>query len=214
MGELAARRGVRGEVRPRTSFAYGAGEVFADQARVSDLAVVSLDLALGMPGRLLLSTVAFSSGRPVLMVPEASGMPRMPKRVLVAWDASPAAARAVAGALPFIRQADETVVATVTEDTALRAGQSGIELTHLLARHGASASFAAVRGDGRGALASLTECAWDQRGTTRLYIPSEVQFWSSRTVDLSGIHEQLEREGVKRIVAVLELAKSSCVARR
>jgi hypothetical protein len=41
-----------------------------------------------------------------------------------------------------------------------------------------------------------------------------VQFWSSRTVDLSGIHEQLEREGVKRIVAVLELAKSSCVARR
>jgi dynein heavy chain len=112
-------------------------------------------------------------------------------------------------------------------------------------------------------MASLTECAWDQRGTTRLYIPSEegldtpevaakqkelvqrlestlihwtrqikevvnrqeeggdaddagplaeVQFWSSRTVDLSGIHEQLEREGVKRIVAVLELAKSSCVA--
>ena len=114
-------------------------------------------------------------------------------------------------------------------------------------------------------MASLTECAWDQRGTTRLYIPSEegldtpevaakqkelaqrlestlihwtrqikevvnrqeeggdaddagplaeVQFWSSRTVDLSGIHEQLEREGVKRIVAVLELAKSSCVEGR
>jgi nucleotide-binding universal stress UspA family protein len=159
VGELAARRGVRGEVRARTSFAYGAGEVFADQSRVSDLAVVSLDLALGMPGRLLLSTVAFSGGRPVLMVPEAAGMPGMPKRVLVAWDASPAAARAVAGALPFIRQADETIVATVTEDTALRAGQSGIELTHLLARHGANASFAAVRGDGRGALASLTECA-------------------------------------------------------
>ena len=43
---------------------------------------------------------------------------------------------------------------------------------------------------------------------------AEVQFWSSRTVDLSGIHEQLEREGVKRIVAVLELAKSSCVEGR
>ena len=63
-------------------------------------------------------------------------------------------------------------------------------------------------------MATLTECAWDQRGTTRLYIPSEVQFWSSRSVDLSGIHEQLEREGVKRIVAVLELAKSSCVEGR
>ncbi len=158
-GELAARHGVRSEVRPRTSFAYGAGEVFADQARVSDIAVVSLDLTLGLPGRLLLSAVAFASGRPVLMVPEATGLPRMPKRVLVGWDASPAAARAVAGALPFICRAEETIVATVTDDTALRAGQSGIELTHLLARHGAHASFTAVRGDGRGALAALTECA-------------------------------------------------------
>jgi len=158
-GELAARRGVRGEVRPRNSFAYGAGEVFADQARVSDLAVVSLDLTLGLPGRLLLSAAAFASGRPVLMVPESAGLTRMPKRVLVGWDATPAAARAMAGALPFIRQADETIVATVTDETALRPGQSGIELTHLLARHGAHASFIAVRGDGRGILESLTECA-------------------------------------------------------
>ena len=157
--DLAARRGVRGEVRARTSFAYGAGEVFADQARVSDLAVVSLDLARGLSGRLLLSAVAFASGRPVLLVPEATGLPRMPKRVLVAWDASPAAARAVAGALPFIRQADETIVATVADEAALRPGQSGIELTHLLARHGARASFVTVRADSRGVLASLGDCA-------------------------------------------------------
>ncbi len=159
VGELAARRGVKAEVRSRTSFAYGAGEVFADQTRVSDLAVVSLDLTLGLPGRLLLSAAAFASGRPVLMVPEAAGLARMPKRVLVAWDASPAAARAAAGALPFIRQADETIVATVTDDTALRPGQSGIELTHLLARYGAHASFMAVPAARRGVLESLMECA-------------------------------------------------------
>jgi nucleotide-binding universal stress UspA family protein len=158
-GELAARRSLRGEVRARTSFAYGAGEVFADQARVSDLAVVSLDLALGLPGRLLLSAAAFASGRPVLMVPQEAGLPRMPRRVLVAWDASPAAARAVAGALPFIRLADETIVATVTEDAALRPGQSGIELTHLLARHGARASFAQLPAARGGILATLTHCA-------------------------------------------------------
>ena len=38
---------------------------------------------------------------------------------------------------------------------------------------------------------------------------AEVQFWSSRTIDLSGIHEQLERAEVAHIVAVLEQAKSS-----
>mgnify|MGYP003683596549 CR=1 FL=1 len=38
---------------------------------------------------------------------------------------------------------------------------------------------------------------------------AEVHFWDSRTIDLSGIHDQLERPGVKTIVAALEAAKSS-----
>lgn len=156
---LAARRGVRGEVRARSSFAYGAGEVFADQARVSDLAVVTVDLAQGVAGRLLLSAPVFGSGRPVLVVPEAAGLATLPKRVLVGWDASPAAARAVAGALPFLQRAEETVVATVSEDKALRPGQSGVELTHLLARHQVRASFAAVPAGGGGALAALVGAA-------------------------------------------------------
>ena len=37
----------------------------------------------------------------------------------------------------------------------------------------------------------------------------EVDFWRRRTVDLSGIRAQLEREGVKRIVQVLQQAASS-----
>ncbi len=155
---LVARRGVRGEVRARSSFAYGAGEVFADQARVSDLAVVSVDLAQGVAGRLLLSAAVFGSGRPVLVVPETAGLARHPKKVLVGWDASPAAVRAVAGALPFLQRAEETVVATVSEDKALRPGQSGVELTHLLARHQVRASFAAVPAGG-GALAALVGAA-------------------------------------------------------
>ena len=36
---------------------------------------------------------------------------------------------------------------------------------------------------------------------------AEVRFWGDRTLDLSGIHNQLERNGVKQIVAVLDLAK-------
>lgn len=38
---------------------------------------------------------------------------------------------------------------------------------------------------------------------------SEIEFWRSRTVDLGGISEQLGRAGVRQIVRVLELAKSS-----
>ena len=41
----------------------------------------------------------------------------------------------------------------------------------------------------------------------------EIKFWRSRTVDLSGISEQLQRADVTKVVAVLDAAKSSCVAR-
>jgi len=40
----------------------------------------------------------------------------------------------------------------------------------------------------------------------------EIHFWRSRTVDLSGIKEQLNRPGVLKIVAVLTAAKSSFLA--
>jgi nucleotide-binding universal stress UspA family protein len=156
-----ARRGVRGEVRARSSFAYGAGEVFADQVRVSDIAVLCQDPAQGMAGRLVLSGAVFDSGRPVLVVPEATGLAQLPKRVMVGWDASPAAARAVAGALPFLRQAEETVVATVSGDKTLRPGQSGVELAHLLARHQVRASFTPVAGGSGGPMAALAAAARD-----------------------------------------------------
>jgi nucleotide-binding universal stress UspA family protein len=156
---VAQHRGISCEVRPRSSFAYGAGEVFADLLRVSDLGVLSLDLVNTMSGRMVLASAAYRSGRPVLLVPDVMDFPSLPRRIVVGWDGSPAAARAVAGALPLIRRAEETVVATVSDDKELRPGQSGIALTHLLARHGAAASFSTVRADGRGAMRALSDCA-------------------------------------------------------
>jgi len=40
----------------------------------------------------------------------------------------------------------------------------------------------------------------------------EIQFWRSRTQDLSGISEQLADEGINKIVKILELSKSSYLA--
>lgn len=41
----------------------------------------------------------------------------------------------------------------------------------------------------------------------------EIEFWRSRTVDLSGISAQLQREHVRKVVSVLEGAKSSYLER-
>ena len=40
----------------------------------------------------------------------------------------------------------------------------------------------------------------------------EIEFWHSRCADLSGISEQLDKPGVKRIQSILEHSKSSYVA--
>ena len=40
----------------------------------------------------------------------------------------------------------------------------------------------------------------------------EIEFWRSRCADLSGISDQLDKPGVKRIQSILEHSKSSYVA--
>ena len=40
----------------------------------------------------------------------------------------------------------------------------------------------------------------------------EIEFWKNRCADLSGISDQLDKAGVKKITLILETAKSSYVA--
>jgi hypothetical protein len=137
-------RGLRFEVRGRSSFAYGVGEVLADQMRVSDLGIVSFGPGADAGERFVASAGIFSSGRPLLLVPPGRVAAGHPSRLVLAWDASTASVRAVHGALPFIKRAEAVTVVSVTDDKDFRPGQSGVELTHLLARHGAQATFRPV----------------------------------------------------------------------
>jgi len=142
-------RGLRSEVRGRSSFAYGVGEVLADQMRVSDIGIMSFGSGADVGKRFVATGGIFSSGRPMLLVPPGRSTPSVPSRIVVAWDATPAAVRAVHGALPFMKRAESVTVVSVTDDKEFRPGQSAVELTHLLARHGAKADLQPVqRGSG------------------------------------------------------------------
>ena len=39
----------------------------------------------------------------------------------------------------------------------------------------------------------------------------EIDFWKNRCADLSGISDQLDKSGVKKVTTILEMAKSSYV---
>lgn len=139
--QACAARGVRVELRGRSSFAFGIGQNFADQMRVSDIGVMCFDVGAGLAQRFMASGGLFSSGRPLLLVPRNWGVAAHPSRIVLAWDATPAAVRAVHGALPLITRASAVTIVSVTDDKEFRPGQSGAELAHLLARHGANATF-------------------------------------------------------------------------
>ena len=93
--------------------------------------------------------VVLSAGRPVLFVPYAGRFAKVGGRVLVAWNASREAARAVSDALPFLARAQRVEVVAFDAD---KGGDHGEAPAHdialFLARHGVKAIAAEQAGTG------------------------------------------------------------------
>ena len=106
---------VVGQFDPRASAAYGAAADLAEH------------LVLG-------------SGRPVLAVPYSGHFPTLGTRVMVAWDASREAARAVADALPVLSDATSVSTLSINPESGDAAGTHGdlpgADIALHLARHG------------------------------------------------------------------------------
>jgi nucleotide-binding universal stress UspA family protein len=118
------------------------------QARYCDLVVVAQAAPAGDPPPQpadLPACLLLSSGRPVLTVPAMCALADPARHVLVAWDGSVEAARAVADALPLLRIAQRTTVLGFGDET-VHAG-SGMQdcerLAAWLGRHGIEAQVAA-----------------------------------------------------------------------
>jgi nucleotide-binding universal stress UspA family protein len=110
--------------------------------------------------------VVLNSACPVLIVPAAAQLASLGQRVLVAWNGSRAAARALRDALPFLQRAASVLIAVI--ETPLAGGgpdeQSGAALLALLARHGIKAEVVrrSVQDDaGHGLLGLVAELDCD-----------------------------------------------------
>ena len=111
------------------------------QSRYADLTVMGqFDSAATIPGVMsnLPELVVLGSGRPVLIVPYI-GQPAFPlQRILVAWDGSLSASRAITLALPLLLRAsavDVVVMQTADKNDDTHGDQAGADLTLFLARH-------------------------------------------------------------------------------
>ena len=93
----------------------------------------------------------FESGRPVLLLPEGTSWELSTSfdTIVVAWDHSRPATRAVADALPLLQAAKRVHVVTVVDEKRLVKPRSGVELSKHLARHGVEVAFEEVHAKGR-----------------------------------------------------------------
>jgi nucleotide-binding universal stress UspA family protein len=133
---------------------YGS-ESFAGESGLAALPTVrSADLIVAQqvdPGAASVSTgdieaLLFESGRPVLLVPYARETRRVTvRRVLVAWNGSKEAARAVFDALPFVRKAETTEILVIDGE---ENGSDAKGIAAALARHGAKAAVTELASGG------------------------------------------------------------------
>ena len=112
-------------------------------SRHADLAVIGQENpdrgAFGASADLA-ENVALASGRPVLIVPYVGTYSNVGRRVMVAWDASREAARAVADALPVLQAAESVVTLSANPGSGPRPDRHGdlpgADIARHLARHG------------------------------------------------------------------------------
>jgi nucleotide-binding universal stress UspA family protein len=139
----AARHGgVKAEWRVSSADALDAVRL---NARYSDLVVAGQrereaeDEAGVAPG--FVDELVLSCGRPVLLVPYAGRFPAAGRRVLVAWNASAEAARAIADALPLLARAERVnIIVFETGEPGDHGEEPGADAALYLARHGVKAT--------------------------------------------------------------------------
>jgi nucleotide-binding universal stress UspA family protein len=135
----AERGGVAYGTRTDRALDTTLARVVSMHARYADLAVLGQVDPDEPPyvGHHLPEEVVLASGRPVLVVPHDWAPGPLGDRVLVAWDASRAAARALSDVLPILERAESVLVVSVNpKQTPLGHGElPGADIALHLARH-------------------------------------------------------------------------------
>jgi nucleotide-binding universal stress UspA family protein len=107
-----------------------------------------------------IKTALFGSGRPVLTSP-ATALAALPETIIIAWKATPEAARAVGAAMPLLSTAKQILIVTVAEDQGL-SDEEGARLLTSLRWHGFNVSMRRLPPGPQGAAGTLLAAAAEQ----------------------------------------------------
>ncbi|RDU99427.1 universal stress protein [Trinickia dinghuensis] len=120
-------------------------------ARLADLAIVGQynpEDPESFVAEQFIENLVLSSGRPVLVVPYAGKFPTIASHVLIAWDGSREATRALHDALPFLGRAKKVTVLTVNAMSGEPPSSRipGSDIAAIVARYGANVTTQEIEG--------------------------------------------------------------------
>ena len=115
--QKATRGGVTLSTQELTAPPALMGDVAAKHSRYFDISMVGW-AASNQTARMLAEAILFGSGRPTLLLPDSTDVGVL-GHVVIAWDGSRVAARAVADARAFLERASTITVVTVTDEKPL-----------------------------------------------------------------------------------------------
>jgi nucleotide-binding universal stress UspA family protein len=129
--------GVNGEPLTLNASFGGVGDQFARIARRFDLSIVGqAEPEASAVEEIIAEAALFESGRPMIIVPYIQKAPLKLDNVMVCWDGSRSAARAIADALPLLAKAGRVEVVIVTNERGKQDEVAGADMGAHLARHG------------------------------------------------------------------------------
>ncbi len=150
--EAAKGHRVFGERIFRTCRPYEVPDMLAACSRLCDLTMLPMPQGAHVSqfdAQWDVETILFQSGHPAIVVPaEAPGFVTF-DTVVVAWDKSRAASRAIADAIPILQAAKHVRVLTVTGEKPIESHHAGAELARHLAFHGIDCVVDEVNAEGR-----------------------------------------------------------------
>jgi nucleotide-binding universal stress UspA family protein len=135
--EAAKREGLSYETLTANDSMVGASDRFTQLARRFDLAVIGQsEPDSSAAEESIAEGVLFGAGRPMILVPYIQTQGLSLDHVMVCWDGSRAAARAVADAMPLLKKAAQVEIVIVANEPGKRDEIPGADLGQHLARHG------------------------------------------------------------------------------
>jgi nucleotide-binding universal stress UspA family protein len=133
----SARAGVTAEPLTLSASFAGVGEQFGRIARRFDLSIVGqAEPETSGVEEIIAESALFESGRPVIIVPYIQKGPLKLDRVMVCWDGSRAATRAIADSMPLLHRSRHVEVVIVANERGKNDEIEGADMGAHLARHG------------------------------------------------------------------------------